>query len=143
VGGGLLVATEKIGVRTRGEGDVVDITREVGRAVTRSGVASGIATVFVTGSTAGLTTVEFEPGLVSDLGTLFERIAPRNMGYAHNARWGDGNGHSHVRASLLGPSITLPFSQGRLLLGQWQQVVLIDFDNRPRQRELVVQVVGD
>jgi secondary thiamine-phosphate synthase enzyme len=138
-----VVATERIEVRTRGEGEVIDITREVGRAVARSGVTNGIATVFVVGSTAGVTTVEFEPGLVTDLGTLFERIAPRNMGYAHNARWGDGNGHSHVRASLLGPSITLPFSQGRLLLGQWQQVVLIDFDNRPRQRELVVQVVGD
>jgi secondary thiamine-phosphate synthase enzyme len=140
---GRVVATERIEVRTRGEGEVIDITREVGRAVARSGVTNGIATVFVVGSTAGVTTVEFEPGLVTDLGTLFERIAPRNMGYAHNARWGDGNGHSHVRASLLGPSITLPFSQGRLLLGQWQQVVLIDFDNRPRQRELVVQVVGD
>lgn len=138
-----MVATERIELKTRGDGDVVDITERVGRAIIRAGLKSGIATVFVTGSTAGVTTVEYEPGLVSDLGTLFERIAPRNMGYAHNARWGDNNGHSHVRASLLGPSVTVPFVDGRMLLGTWQQLVVIDFDNRPRQRELVVQVMGE
>lgn len=138
-----MVKTDKIGVRTRGNGDTVDVTGEVGRAVTGSGLKSGIVTVFVSGSTAGLTTVEYEPGLVSDLQEAFERIAPQGIPYAHNVRWGDGNGHSHVRASLLGPSLTVPFADGRLLVGMWQQIVLIDFDIRPRARELVVQILGE
>lgn len=138
-----MVVSGKIGVRTRGDGDVVDITGEIGRAITGSGLKSGIVTVFVPGSTAGLTTVEYEPGLVEDLGRAFERIAPQDIPYAHNARWGDNNGHSHLRASLLGPSLTVPFREGRLMVGMWQQVVLIDFDNRPRHRELVVQILGE
>lgn len=138
-----MVVTDSVGVRTQGNGDVVDITGETIAAVARSGVRSGIATLFVTGSTAGLTTVEYEPGLVSDLGRAFEQIAPQNIPYAHNARWGDGNGHSHVRASLLGPSLTVPFRDGRLLLGTWQQIVLIDFDVRPRTRQLVLQILGE
>lgn len=138
-----MVVTERISVRTGGDGDVVDITGEVGRAVSNSGLKAGIATVFVAGSTAGVTTVEYEPGLVADLGTAFQRIAPQNVPYAHNARWGDNNGHSHVRASLLGPSLTVPFSEGRLLVGTWQQIVLIDFDVRPRSRQLVVQLLGE
>lgn len=138
-----MIKTDRIGVRTRGGGDVIDVTGEVGQAINGSGLKSGIATIFVVGSTAGLTTVEYEPGLVSDLRDAFERIAPQGIPYAHNARWGDNNGHSHVRASLLGPSLTVPFADGRLLVGMWQQIVLIDFDNRPRSRELVVQILGE
>ncbi len=138
-----MVVSDRIIVRSRGDGDVVDITGETGAAVTKSGIKSGIATLFIMGSTAGLTTVEYEPGLVADLGDAFERVAPRDRPYAHNARWGDGNGHSHVRASLLGPSLTVPFQDGRLLIGTWQQIVLIDFDNRPRRRELAIQLIGE
>jgi secondary thiamine-phosphate synthase enzyme len=138
-----MVISDRILVRTRGDGDVVDITGETGRAITNCGLKNGIATLFVMGSTAGLTTVEYEPGLVADLGDAFERVAPRDVPYAHNARWGDGNGHSHVRASMLGPSLTVPFEDGRPMLGTWQQIVLIDFDNRPRRRELAVQLIGE
>lgn len=138
-----MVISDRIVVRTRGDGDVVDITGETGRAVTKSGLANGVLTLFVMGSTAGLTTVEFEPGLVSDLRSLFDRVAPRGVTYAHDERWGDGNGYSHVRAALLGPSLSVPFGEGRPLLGTWQQVVLIDFDNRPRRREVVVQLIGE
>ena len=112
-------------------------------AVTRHGFVHGQALVFVPGSTAGVTTIEFEEGLLEDFPALFDRIAPRGAGYQHEARWHDGNGHSHVRASLLGPSLTVPFSDGRLLLGTWQQVVLVDFDVRPRRREVIVQLTGE
>lgn len=127
---------------TRGNGHTIDITQDLQSAVRESGVQEGIAVLFVIGSTAGLTTMEFEPGLVSDLQRAFEGIAPANAPYAHEARWGDDNGHAHVRASLLGPSLTVPIVQGRATLGTWQQVVLIDFDTRPRQRQVVVQILG-
>lgn len=127
---------------TRGNGHTIDITPDLHSVIRESGVQDGMAVLFVVGSTAGLTTMEFEPGLVSDLQRAFEGIAPANASYAHEACWGDDNGHAHVRASLLGPSLTVPIVQGRATLGTWQQVVLIDFDTRPRQRQVVVQVLG-
>jgi secondary thiamine-phosphate synthase enzyme len=130
-------------VSTRGFSDVVDITPEVRRAVARSPLNDGIAALFVPGSTAGITTVEFEEGAVGDLRDAIERIAPSDIHYAHNTRWGDGNGFSHVRSALLGPSLVVPFGSKELRLGAWQQVVLVDFDNRPRSREVVVQLLGE
>lgn len=130
-------------VRTTGNGEVVDLTSRVSELVRGSGVGSGTVTVFVPGSTAGVTTVEFEPGLVEDIDEMFERVAPQAREYHHNLRWHDGNGHAHVRASLLGPSLTVPFTDGRLTLGIWQQLILIDFDNKARDRELVCQVMGE
>ena len=111
--------------------------------VAATGVKEGIVTIFVVGSTAGITTVEYEPGLVADLKDAFDRLVPRNMPYRHNSTWNEDNGHAHVRASLLGPSLALPVIRGRLPLGTWQQIVLVDFDIRPRSREVIVQVVGD
>jgi secondary thiamine-phosphate synthase enzyme len=137
------VVTERFKVETRGETDIVDITGRVESIIGKSPVMSGTATVFVMGSTAGISTVEYEDGLVQDLQTLYEQIAPRNGDYRHNLRWGDGNGFAHVRASITGQSFTLPFCDRRPLLGTWQQIILIDFDNRPRKREVVVQVVGE
>lgn len=137
------VSTCRQEITTRGQADAHDLTDAVSRAVQQSGLTSGIATVFVVGSTAGVTTIEFEPGAVSDLNALFETLAPRDANYRHHLRWGDDNGSSHVRAALLGPSVTIPFTDGRLALGTWQQIVMIEFDTRPRQREIVVQVVGE
>src|SRR5262249_39436714 len=129
-------------VATNGQGDAHDLTRAVARAVADSGIRSGIVTVFVVGSTAGVTTIEFETGALHDLGGLFERLAPRAAEYRHHLRWGDDNGSSHVRAALLGPSITVPFADGELLLGTWQQIALLEFDTRPRRREIVLQILG-
>ena len=137
-----LVTDDSIDVRTRGDSHMVDVTARVQEVVRRHGFREGQALVFVSGSTAGLTTVEFEPGLQKDIPAAFERIAPRGIRYEHEETWHDDNGHSHVRASLLGPSLTVPFKDGRLLLGTWQQIVLIDFDTRPRRRSLVVQLSG-
>jgi len=136
------VQTNTLHVPTGGMADVVDLTGQVATLVQGSAMENGTVTVFVPGSTAGVTTIEFESGVVGDLKQAFERLIPRNIRYDHDARWGDGNGFSHVRASLLGPSLTIPFSAGRLLLGTWQQIVLVDFDNRPRDREVIVQVQG-
>jgi len=130
-------------LRTRGQGDTKDLTGDVAGAVAGSGAAAGIVTVFVVGSTAGVTTIEYEPGAVSDLDRTFERIAPRDGEYAHHLRWGDDNGSSHVRAAMLGPSLTVPFAEGRLALGTWPQVVLVEFDTRPRTRQVVFQVMGE
>ncbi|MFW5941436.1 MAG: secondary thiamine-phosphate synthase enzyme YjbQ [bacterium] len=137
------VETRKIQLRTEGDADVVDITEQVANAVRDTELRSGTATIFSPSATSALTTIEFEPGAVSDLRRLFDELAAPDRHYAHNARWGDGNGHSHVRAALLGPSLTVPFVQRQLTLGTWQQIVFVDFDNRPRRRELVVQVIGD
>ncbi len=137
------VKTHTVRVSTGGMADVVDITGQVSKLVRQSALADGTVTVFVPGSTAGVTTIEFESGVVGDLKEAFDRLIPRSIPYSHDARWGDGNGFSHVRASLLGPSLTIPFSAGRLLLGTWQQVVLVDFDNRPRNREVIIQVQGE
>jgi len=137
------IRSYKIRLKTKGFSDIHDITN-VGRdKVAESGILNGQATFFVVGSTAGLTTVEYEPGLVKDLEELFERIAPQSKYYHHEETWHDGNGFSHVRASLLKPSLTVPIVQGELTLGTWQQVILIDFDNRSRSREVVLQLMGD
>lgn len=137
------VTSSTFAVGTRGDADVVEITSNVAEAVRNSGLTNGTVTVFVPGATAGVTTVEYEPGLIEDIDEMFERLAPGGRDYHHNLRWHDGNGHSHLRASLLGPSLTVPFTSGKLTLGIWQQVVLIDFDNRPRDREIVCQVIGE
>jgi secondary thiamine-phosphate synthase enzyme len=128
---------------TRGDGDMHDVTAGVAEAVRDSGIADGIVTVFASGSTCAITTIEFEPGLRRDFPAAMERLAPRDLPYAHDQTWHDGNGHAHVRASLIGPSVTVPVSGGKPLLGTWQQIVFLDFDNRPRQRQVTVTVIGD
>ncbi len=138
-----MVESKTLQFSSKGNCDIIDITSRVGQAIHESGVDSGTVTVFITGSTAGVTTVEYEPGLIDDLDKLFERIAPKDIAYGHDARWGDGNGHSHVRASLLGPSLTVPFSGKRMMLGTWQQIIVIDFDNRPRNRTVLLQIMGE
>lgn len=138
-----MVKTGSIELSTRGNADVQDITSQVAQVVRSSQVQNGTVTVFCPSSTSALTTIEYESGCVSDLRRLFEEIIPQNREYAHNARWGDGNGHSHIRAALLGPSLTIPFVEGRLTLGTWQQVIYVDFDVRSRQRELVLQIIGE
>ena len=132
-----------VSLRTSAKDEVIDITGKVQDIVSKSGIDNGLACIFVAGSTAAVTTVEFEPGLVKDLNEAMDRLYPRGIDYEHHRRWGDGNGHSHVRASLVGPSLTVPIVDGRLLLGTWQQIVFLEFDNKPRSREVAVQVVGD
>ena len=143
LGGIFVVFEEGFVVETKGFTDILNVTPQVERIVSASGVQRGIVLVFTPGSTAGLTTIEYEPGAVSDLKDAVARIAPEGIAYAHDARWGDGNGFSHVRAALLGPSLSLPVRGGALVTGTWQQIVLVDFDNRPRSRRVEVQVVGD
>jgi secondary thiamine-phosphate synthase enzyme len=136
--------TERIEVRTRGNCHVVNITNEVSEAVAKSGIFDGVATLFNVGSTAGITTTEYEPGLANhDIEALFERIAPANGNYEHEKTWHDDNGHAHVRASLLGPSLSVPIVGGQLTLGTWQQIVLVDFDTRARTRTVICQIIGD
>jgi secondary thiamine-phosphate synthase enzyme len=137
------VVTKQVTVRTKGEGDLLDITGEVSEAVSETGLKNGVVTVFVTGSTGALTTIEYEAGLLKDFPDMLERVAPKNLDYEHERRWHDGNGHSHVRASLIGPSLTVPFVDGRLTLGTWQQIVFVELDVRSRARNLVVQVMGE
>ena len=138
-----MVATHRHEISSRGQGHAHDVTDAVSAAVTQSGIRAGIVTVFVGGSTAGITTIEFEPGAIGDLNGLFERLAPRDGEYRHHLQWGDDNGSSHVRAALLGPSVTVPFVDRTLTLGTWQQVMLLEFDTRARRREVVVQIVGE
>ena len=138
-----MVAISRLRVTTSGQGDAHDITDDVRRAIVERGVSNGIVTVFVVGSTAGITTIEFEPGAIADLNRLFDRLAPRGADYQHHLRWGDDNGSSHVRAALLGPSLVVPFVDGKLTLGTWQQIMLIELDTRARQREVIVQIVGE
>ena len=138
-----MVATHRHEIATRNQGETHDLTDIVAAAIVQSGCAGGLATVFVVGSTAAVTTIEYEPGAIADLNRLFEDIAPRDADYRHHLRWGDDNGSSHVRAALLGPSLTVPFAGGTLLLGTWQQIMLIEFDTRPRKREIVIQIVGE
>lgn len=139
----MTVKTLTINLSTNGNADLVDITDDVANCLLESGLENGIVTIFCPSSTSGLTTIEYESGALSDLKRLFDQLAPPEQHYAHNARWGDGNGHSHVRAALLKASLTVPFVSRRLTLGTWQQIIYADFDNRPRRRELVVQVIGD
>jgi secondary thiamine-phosphate synthase enzyme len=138
-----VVVTKQISLQSKGNGDIIDITSQVAQQLAKAKLSNGTVTVFVAGSTAGLTTIEYEPGLVSDLQTVWERITPREIHYDHDRRWGDGNGFSHVRASLLGASLVIPFQSKGLTLGTWQQIVLVDFDNRPRSRQIVVQIMGE
>ncbi len=138
-----MIKTTSISVRTLGNADVHNITDDVAAAIARSGIASGTVTIFCPSATSAVTTIEFEDGAVSDLKRLFDEIVPSEREYAHNAAWGDGNGHSHVRAALLGASLTVPFTGGRLALGTWQQIIHVDFDNRPRKREVLLQIMGD
>jgi secondary thiamine-phosphate synthase enzyme len=138
-----MVISKALTVHTRGNGDTHDLTQAVARIVRESGVSDGIVVLFAIGSTAALTTIEFEPGAVADLQTAFEKIAPRHGEYEHHLRWGDDNGNAHVRAALLGPSLTVPFVAGQLVLGTWQQIILVDFDTRPRQRQVAAQIVGE
>ena len=136
------VHSSRFAVSTHGQNDIHDLTPQVKEAVEHSRISEGTVTVFVPGSTAGITTIEFENGALSDLKQAIDRLVPRTLHYNHDARWGDGNGFAHVRAALVGPSLTVPVVGGRMQLGTWQQIILIDFDNRPREREVVAQVVG-
>lgn len=139
-----MVITSKLIIKTAGNGEVQDLTPKLQRALQETKLDKGIVTIFIAGSTAALTTIEFEPGLVCDLNNYFEKAIPsKGVTYKHNERWGDNNGHSHIRASILGPSLTVPFGNNSLLLGTWQQVILIDFDIRPRSREVVLQFLGE
>ena len=138
-----MIVTGNVSFKTRGDCDVVDITHQVAEQVAESGINSGTVTVFVPGSTAGVTTIEYESGLVSDVQQMWERTVPRNIPYNHDRRWGDGNGHSHVRAAMLGPSLVVPFADRRLTLGTWQQIIMVDFDNRPRSRQVILQIMGE
>ncbi len=137
------VVTSEERVETRGHTDILDITPRVQAAVSKAGIADGLAVAFVPGSTASITTIEDEPGLHADLRAALERLAPEGAAYQHDRRWGDGNGYAHVRAAVLGPSVAVPIQGGRLMLGTWQQIVLVDFDNRPRTRRVVIQVIGE
>lgn len=134
---------ETISVKTRGDCDMIDITQSVEDTVVKSKLNTGICTVFCEGSTGSVTTIEYEEGLLQDFPAAMERLAPSDAVYEHHLRWHDGNGHSHIRASVLGPSLTVPFVNGRLTLGTWQQIVFVDFDNRPRNRKLEVVLIGD
>jgi secondary thiamine-phosphate synthase enzyme len=138
-----VVQTGAIRFSSKGNADIRDITHEVDQVIEENEISSGIVTIFCPSATSGLTTIENESGALSDFRRLFDEIAAPDRFYAHNARWGDGNGHSHVRAALLGPSLTIPFADKKMKLGTWQQIIYVDFDNRPRQRELVVQLVGE
>lgn len=139
----MTIETKRISFDTEGHADMIDITGQVASAVRQTGLGDGTVTIFTPSATSALTTVEYESGCLSDLRRLFDEIVDPERHYAHNARWGDGNGHSHVRAALLGPSLTVPFVSGELTLGTWQQIIFVDFDNRSRRRELVVQVMGE
>ena len=138
-----MVQTRRLEFATRGNCDIHDLTAAVQRALEQSGVQSGLVSLFTPSATSGLTTIEYEDGALEDLRQAFQRVAPENIDYQHNKRWGDGNGHAHVRAALLGPSLSLPVIDGQLCLGTWQQIVFIDFDVRPRRRTVVVQILGD
>ena len=139
-----MIKTEEISVKTKGNCDVINITSQVSKAVAASGMNNGVVTLFNVGSTAGITTTEYEPGLVNyDIEAAFEKVAPQNARYEHEETWHDDNGHSHVRASLLGPSLSVPFVDGQLTLGTWQQIILVDFDTRARTRTVICQIMGE
>jgi len=139
----MVVVSKEIRVQTKGECDIINLTDKVQEAVRNSGLKDGVVTVFVGGSTAAITTIEYEPGLLQDLPAALERIAPKNIEYKHEEMWHDGNGHSHVRASILGTSLVVPFKDGKLCLGTWQQIVLIELDIRARSRNIILQILGE
>ncbi|GBD87458.1 hypothetical protein BMS3Abin03_01390 [bacterium BMS3Abin03] len=136
------IETYTISISTNGNCDIIDITDRVQDLIKSAGFIEGNVIVFAGGSTAGITTIEFEPGLLKDYPAFFSRIAPENISYGHDQTWHDGNGHSHIRAAIQGASLTVPFNNGHLLLGTWQQIIFVDFDNRPRRREVVIQITG-
>ncbi len=138
-----MVRSEVISLNTEGFSDIIDVTHAVRGIAQKSGIKSGMVTIFCSGSTAAVTTIEYESGVLEDLKKAIEKMAPSDIAYAHDRRWGDGNGFSHVRAALIGPSLTVPLIGGTLALGTWQQIVFIDFDNRKRQRNVLVQVMGE
>jgi len=138
-----MVDTRRIEFETTGDGHIVDLTGDMAGAIGASFISSGTITAFVPGSTAGITTIEFEPGLIQDIPQLMERLIPSDKSYKHDETWHDGNGFSHLRAALIGPDVTVPFSNNEMILGTWQQVVLLDFDNRARRRTVVFQIVGE
>jgi secondary thiamine-phosphate synthase enzyme len=137
------VVSKTIQVSSKGENDIIDLTEELSNVVKGSKVENGAVTIFVSGSTAAITTIEYEPGLIADFPEMLSRIVPKNIEYKHDNTWHDGNGHSHVRASLLGPSLTIPFIHGNLTLGTWQQIVLLEMDTRPRSRNIILQIMGE
>ena len=139
----MTVISKSIQLRSKGENDMIDLTEEISNFIGNSGISNGIVTIFVSGSTGSITTIEFEPGLIKDFPEMLKRIAPTNLDYGHEQMWHDGNGHSHVKASLVGPSLTVPFSNGELLLGTWQQIVFLELDTRARTRNLVLQTIGE
>jgi secondary thiamine-phosphate synthase enzyme len=138
-----MIFTNTIPINTKGFSDTIDITDEVTNIVEKSGIENGLVTIFCRGSTGTITTIEFEAGVIKDLQRALEKIAPSNVPYEHDKRWGDGNGFSHVRAALMKPSLSIPFTKKKLILGTWQQIVFIDFDNRARHREISVQIMGE
>ncbi len=138
-----MVVSKRIGLQTKGHCDIIDITTEVEQQLAETGIRNGTVTLFVSGSTAGISTIEFESGLLSDFQSMWERNIPKDIPYNHDRRWGDGNGYSHIRASLLGASLVIPFNDKKLALGTWQQIVLVDFDNRPRSRQIILQIMGE
>ena len=138
-----MVVTKEISLQSKGQCDIIDITPQVEQELAGADINTGVVTIFVAGSTAGITTIEYEPGLISDLQNMWQRLIPQNVPYAHDRRWGDGNGYSHTRAALLGASLVVPFNDKRLALGTWQQIVLVDFDNRSRSREIILQIMGE
>ncbi len=138
-----MIKTDQITFETGGAGDIIDITPEIAEAIRTSGIASGTVTAFAPGATTGITTIEYEPGLLKDLPELMEQLVPSNRSYCHDDTWHDGNGFSHLRSALVGPSLTVPFVSGKLTLGTWQQVVFLEFDNRARHRQVVLQIMGE
>jgi secondary thiamine-phosphate synthase enzyme len=142
-GKSMTVETREITLQSRGNCDIIDITSQVVKNVEKAGINNGTVTLFVVGSTAGITTIEYEPNLLSDFKDMWDRVIPQNIPYEHDKTWGDGNGHSHVRASTLGASLIIPFVNKRLTLGTWQQIVFVDFDNRPRSRKIAIQILGE
>jgi len=139
----MAVITKQIKISSKSENDIIDITEQVADALSKSGISNGTITVFVSGSTGAITTIEYESGLVKDFPEMLSRIAPDDINYFHEQRWHDGNGRSHVKASLVGPSLTIPFKDGQLLLGTWQQIVFLELDTRARTRTLVLQIIGE
>ncbi len=137
------VSTKTITIISNGENDIIDITRQTDEAIKESALQDGVVVIFVSGSTAAITTIEYEPGLKKDFPKMLARIAPRDIEYEHDKAWHDGNGHSHVRASLIGPSLTVPFKDGRMMLGVWQQIVVVEMDTRRRERTIVLQIIGE
>ena len=139
----MAVLSKSIQIHSKGENDMIDLTEKISDFVSSSEVSNGIVTIFVSGSTGSITTIEFEPGLIRDFPDMLSRVAPKDLDYGHEQMWHDGNGHSHVKASLVGPSLTVPFSKGQMHLGTWQQIVFLELDTRGRTRNLVLQIIGE